>query len=115
MTGTSMHLLNSRFLGSPAGLRFRRLPTRPVPRVMRRRTGPGSHDMDQPRYWDGMPAMLLGMTLAPDRTDTATSFPALASSEAISAAEFPIPITSIDRPMSSAGRLYSVLWRTAPV
>ena len=35
--------------------------------------------------------MLLGMTFAPDRTDTAISSPASASSEAISAAEFPIP------------------------
>ena len=71
--------------------------------------------MDQPRYWDGMPAMLLGMTLAPDRTDTATSIPALASSEAISAAEFPMPTTNIDDPKRSSGRLYSVLWNISLV
>ena len=82
---------------------------RPGARAIRLCAGPGSHDIAQPKYWEGMPPMLLGMTLAPDLTDTATCLPRLASSEAISAAELPIPTTSIDIPNRWSGRRYSVL------
>ena len=58
--------------------------------------------------------MVRGMTVAPDRTETVTFRPEAASSDAISAAELPMPITRMDCPGHVSGRRYSVLWNSWP-